>query len=96
MVSTKVRDFSKRGDAIPVPTLTEVQADAYQRFLQPDLAPDRRDPKLGLEALLQEVFPIKSYDGSMQLEYLSYDLDEPRYTPDECRELRLTYGMPFR
>jgi len=96
VVSTKVRDFSKRGDAIPVPTLTEVQANAYQRFLQPDLAPDRRDPKLGIEALLQEVFPIKSYDGSMQLEYVSYDLDEPRYTPDECRELRLTYGMPFR
>src|SRR5881394_388338 len=27
---------------------------------------------------------------------MSYDLSEPRYTMDECRALRLTYGMPFR
>ncbi|RMF73956.1 MAG: DNA-directed RNA polymerase subunit beta, partial [Planctomycetota bacterium] len=42
------------------------------------------------------VFPIESYDGKMRLEYVSYSLDEPRYTPDECRELGLTFGMPFR
>ncbi|MHC4446493.1 MAG: DNA-directed RNA polymerase subunit beta [Planctomycetota bacterium] len=96
MVAKTVRDFAKRGDAIPVPTLTEVQADAYARFLQADKASDTRNTRLGLEALLREVFPIESYDGTMRLEYLSYDLDEARYTPDECRELRLTYGMPFR
>jgi DNA-directed RNA polymerase subunit beta len=51
---------------------------------------------MGLEGLLREVFPIESYDGTMKLEYLHYKLDQARYTPDECRELRLTYGMPFR
>ncbi|HRP63729.1 MAG TPA: DNA-directed RNA polymerase subunit beta [Phycisphaerales bacterium] len=96
MVSAKVRDFSKRGDAIPVPDLTQVQRDAYNRFLQLDKSHTERDPSLGLEALLREVFPIESYDSTMRLEYRYYKLDEPRYTPDECRELRLTYGMPFR
>ena len=96
MVSQKVRDFSKRGDAIPVPTLTQIQRGAYDRFLQLDRRHDARDPSLGLESLLREVFPIESYDGSMKLEYLSYQLDDPRYTPTECKELRLTYGMPFR
>ncbi|MCH8824097.1 MAG: DNA-directed RNA polymerase subunit beta [Planctomycetes bacterium] len=96
MVSRPVRDFSKRGDAIAVPTLTEVQSESYKRFLQKDLDPKKRDPRLGLESLLSEVFPIESYDGTMRLEYLYYKLDEARYTPDECRELRLTYGMPFR
>ena len=91
-----VRDFSKRGDAIAVPTLTEVQHQAYLRFLQLDKTLEERNPRLGLEALLREVFPIVSYDGTMTLEYLYYKLDEPRYTPDECRELRLTYGLPFR
>jgi DNA-directed RNA polymerase beta subunit len=52
--------------------------------------------RIGLEALLREVFPIESYDGTMFLEYIYYELEEPRYTPDECRELRLTYGLPFR
>jgi DNA-directed RNA polymerase subunit beta len=96
MVTKSVRDYSKRGDAIPVPNLMQVQRDAYTRFVQKDPLPDKRDTKLGLEALLREVFPIESYDGTMRLEYLHYQLDEARYTPDECRELRLTYGMPFR
>ena len=96
MSAVKVRDFSKRGDAISVPTQTRVQLEAYNRFVQQDKPYNERDPKIGLEALLREVFPIESYDGSMKLEYLHYKLDEPRYTPDECRELRLTYGMPFR
>jgi len=96
MAAMKVRNFAKRGDAVPVPDLTKVQSAAYERFLQLGIAPDKRDPNLGLEALLREVFPIESYDGTMQLEYQYYVLEEARYTTDECRELRLTYGMPFR
>jgi len=96
MVVNNVRDFAKRGDAIAVPTLTQVQRDAYQRFLQFEKSQEERNPRMGLEGLLREVFPIESYDGTMRLEYIHYKLDEPRYTPDECRELRLTYGLPFR
>src|SRR5262249_53859336 len=69
---------------------------AYERFLQLDKGPHDREKSYGLESLLREVFPIESYDGTMKLEYQYYTLEEPRYTPDECRELRLTYGMPFR
>ncbi len=96
MVARTLRDFSKRGDAIPVPDLTTVQAEAYERYLQFSKGPHERDQRLGLEALLREIYPIQSYDGTMSLEYLYYTLEEPRYTPDECRELRLTYGRPFR
>ncbi|GIK20019.1 MAG: DNA-directed RNA polymerase subunit beta [Leptolyngbya sp. PLA2] len=92
----RVRNYSKRGDGMSIPDLTELQGRAYERFLQLNKGPHERDPSLGLEALLREVFPIESYDGTMRLEYLHYTLDEPRYTPDECRELRLTYGRPFR
>ncbi|MDX1565144.1 MAG: DNA-directed RNA polymerase subunit beta, partial [Phycisphaeraceae bacterium] len=96
MPMTKVRDYSKRGDALPIPNLVDVQQAAYTRLLQNDKEADQRDPLMGLESLLREIFPIESYDGSMKLEYLYYKLDEARYTPDECRQLRLTYGMPFR
>ncbi len=96
MASMKVRDFSKRGDAIGVPDLTRVQRDAYQRYVQEGLTSAKRDPHMGIEALLREIFPIVSYDEQMSLEYVKYELDEARYTPDECRELRLTYGRPLR
>jgi len=92
---TRVCDFSRSGDAIAVPNLIEVQTASYERFLQGDVEPARRKP-IGLEGLLREVFPIESYDGNLSLQYLDYALDEPRYTPDECRELGLTFGMPFR
>ena len=91
-----IRDFSKRGDATSVPNLTQVQRDAYERFLQKEKAPNERDTTIGIESLLREVFPIESYDSTVKLEYLEYKLEQPRYTPDECRELRLTYGLPFR
>jgi DNA-directed RNA polymerase subunit beta len=96
MATTSVRNFSKRGDAIAVPNLTQTQTEAYERFLQQTKGPEERDKTLGLESLLREMFPIESYDGTMKLEYQHYELDQPRYTPDECRELRLTYGLPFK
>src|ERR1700735_3836111 len=91
----EVRDYSKRGAALPFPNLIDVQIESYQRFLQKDVEISKRKNE-GLEALLREVFPIESYDGNLRLEYISYDLSEPRYTTDECRALRLTFGMPFR
>jgi len=54
------------------------------RFLQAALPPDRRD-NIGLESILRETFPIKNYDGSISLEYVSYEIGQPRYSSDECR-----------
>jgi len=93
--STMVRSFGKVGDALPVPNLIDIQVASYARFLQQEAAPDSRK-KQGLEALLCEVFPVESYDGNMSLQYIHYELGKARYTPDECRQLRLTYGVPFK
>jgi DNA-directed RNA polymerase subunit beta len=90
-----VCDFSRHGDSLPIPDLIGIQTKSYARFLQEDLEPGKRKSQ-GLQALLRETFPIESYDGNLWLEYLDYTLDPPRYTSDECRELGLTYGMPFR
>ncbi|MCS6865191.1 MAG: DNA-directed RNA polymerase subunit beta [Gemmataceae bacterium] len=92
---TTVRNFGRFGDAVEVPDLTEVQTRAYARFLQLDVPYDKRAP-IGLEGVLQEIFPIESYDKKISLEYIRYELGKPRYDPDECRQLRLTYGRPFR
>ena len=90
-----VRNYSKVGDAIGIPDLIGIQTRSYSRFLQEETAPAERAPR-GLESLLREMFPIESYDGKLALHYISYELGKARYTPDECRELRLTYGMPLR
>ena len=96
MVQSKtIRDFSGVGDVMSIPDLVGIQVDSYARFLQQHVAADSRKNR-GLEALLCEVFPVESYDGNMSLQYIHYELGKPRYTPDECRQLRLTYGVPFK
>src|SRR6516162_11571103 len=95
IVPTTQRDFGRFGDAVDVPDLTEVQTRSYDRFLQLDVIWDKRTAT-GLEGVLKEIFPIESYDKKIALEYIKYDLGKPRYDPDECRQLRLTYGRPFR
>ncbi len=91
----KIRRFgSGRHYELP-PDLTEIQTASYAAFLQRELDVDKRKPQ-GIEGVLKEIFPIESYDKSLRLEYITYELGKPRYTPDECRQLRLTYGQPFR
>jgi DNA-directed RNA polymerase subunit beta len=95
IIPTTERNFGRFGDAAPVPSLTDVQTRSYDRFLQLDIPSNKRQA-VGLEGVLQEIFPIESYDKKNSLDYVKYELGKPRYDPDECRQLRLTYGRPFR
>ena len=89
------RNYGKVSEVIDIPDLTQIQTQSFHAFLQQEVSPTRRKNQ-GLEGILRETFPIESYDGSCTLHYLRYTLGRPRYTPDECRKLRLTYGAPFR
>jgi DNA-directed RNA polymerase subunit beta len=95
IIPENARNFGRAGDTVEVPPLTEIQTHSYNRFLQLDVPPEKRTAT-GLEGVLREIFPIESYDKSISLQYLRYELGKPRYGPDECRQLRLTYGRPFR
>ncbi len=89
------RVFGSRQEILDVPDLTEIQTKSYERFLQLDVPAKERE-NIGLESVLRETFPIVSYNDIIKLEYIRYELGKPRYSPDECRQLRLTYGRPFR
>src|SRR5437773_8301255 len=95
IIPEQARNFGRFGDAVEVPPLTDVQTRSYDRFLELDVPAEKRTPT-GLEGVLREIFPIESYDKSLNLQYIRYELGKPRYGPDECRQLRLTYGRPFR
>ncbi|MBN2216693.1 MAG: DNA-directed RNA polymerase subunit beta [Pirellulales bacterium] len=92
---TGVRRFGSLRPVHIVPDLTAIQTTSYDRFLQYEIPADKRED-IGIESVLREIFPVESYDKSLRLEYLRYELGKPRYEPDECRQLRLTYGRPFK
>ena len=91
----ETRRFGSGRESHIIPDLTKIQTESYQAFLQEEIASEKRKDH-GLEGVLREIFPIESYDKTIKLEYLRYELGKPRYTPEECRQLRLTYGKPFR
>jgi DNA-directed RNA polymerase subunit beta len=92
---TTVRVFGSGRSQFPIPNLTTLQTVSYEAFLQEDIPSDKRKNQ-GLESVFREIFPIESYDKTVALEYIKYELGKPRYTPEECRQLRLTYGKPLK
>ncbi|OQY99238.1 MAG: DNA-directed RNA polymerase subunit beta [Candidatus Brocadia sp. UTAMX2] len=91
----EIRNYGKVEDVVEIQNLIQIQTRAYRNFLQADVPASKRKNQ-GVEAILREIFPISNYDGTMSLDYIKYELGKPRYTQDECRQLRLTYGCPFR
>ena len=75
MVERKV--FGKLKAVIQPPDLIAIQTKSYQDFLQLDVSPGKREEK-GLQAIFREVFPIDSYDGRYTLDFVKYELGEPK------------------
>ncbi|TFH16165.1 MAG: DNA-directed RNA polymerase subunit beta, partial [Lentisphaerales bacterium] len=87
-------NFGKLVDVIEPPDLIEVQTSSYGRFLQTDAAALRRK-KLGLQGVFKEVFPIESYDGRCALDFVKYELAEPKMDVLECLTEGETYAAPL-
>ena len=87
--------FVKKEEIIDLPNLIEIQIKSYNQFLQADKFPEERENS-GLQEVFTEIFPIKSYDEKTVLEYLSYNLGVPKYTPEECIRRGITYNVTLK
>jgi DNA-directed RNA polymerase subunit beta len=57
--------------------------------------PAEKREEVGLQRILHEVFPIENEAKGIRLEFVDYRFGKPRYLPEQCLQLRLTYGRPF-
>ncbi len=89
------KDFSRIKKVIEMPNLLEVQKRSYDQFLQRYVKPEER-ANLGIEGVFRSVYPIKDFSESASLEYVSYNLGEPKYDVDECRQKELTFAVPLK
>jgi DNA-directed RNA polymerase subunit beta len=87
-------NFGKLREVIQPPNLIEIQINSYLDFLQKGIPEKQRKPQ-GLEAVFREVFPILSYDERLTLEYVSYNLGEPKNSELECLREGITYSVPL-
>ena len=89
------KTFGKQPSVLEVPYLLATQLNSYRNFLQADVALEER-ADLGLHAAFSSVFPIQSYTGSAELQYVSYRLGTPAFDVRECQMRGMTFSAPLR
>jgi DNA-directed RNA polymerase subunit beta len=87
--------FSRIPSIIALPELLAMQKTSMAEFLQWSMPPEKRKIQ-GLQAAFMDVFPISSNDESLTLEFVSYDLGEPRYTVDEALSKDTVFSAPLK
>jgi DNA-directed RNA polymerase subunit beta len=89
------KNFAKLEKVIDIPNLIDIQKRSYDKFLQSDIPPDQRED-VGLQGVFKSVFPIKDFSETSSLEFVSYNLERPKYDVDECRQRGMTYAATVK
>lgn len=89
------KDFSRILSPVEIPNLIELQRKSYEKFLQADTPPSKRD-SVGLQAVFKSVFPIEDFNKTASLEFESYTLERPKYDVSECRHRGMTFAAPLK
>src|SRR5246127_628225 len=89
------RSFGKIKKIIDIPNLIEIQKRSYDDFLQSDVTSENR-ADTGLQGVFKSVFPIKDFNETASLEFVSYELGTPKYDVEECHQRGMTYAAPLK
>jgi DNA-directed RNA polymerase subunit beta len=89
------RHFGKIGKIVEIPNLIEMQKTSYERFLQMNVAWDKRQ-EVGLQGVFREIFPIRDFTGTSSLEFVKYTFGAPKYNERECLQKGMTFEAPLR
>src|SRR5579862_7328488 len=89
------KSFGRIPEVAPMPNLIDVQRSSYEAFLQMNVRPDSR-LHAGLQEVFKSVFPIDDFAGRGRLEFVYYELEEPKYDVEECIQRGMTYAAPLK
>jgi DNA-directed RNA polymerase subunit beta len=89
------KSFGRIEEVAEMPNLIEVQRSSYDAFLQRNTLYKERQ-LAGLQEVFKSVFPIRDFAGRAELEFVQYELEEPKYDTDECLYRGMTYSAPLR
>ncbi len=78
--------FGKAPDALPLDNLVRIQTNSFKWFVEK-----------GLKDLFSEISPIRDFIGrDLEIYFLDYYLDEPRFDEVTAKEKNTTYDAPLR
>ena len=90
------RHFGRIKKIIDIPNLIDIQKRSYDEFLQRRCRLPRVATRPGLQGVFKSVFPIKDFNETASLEFVSYSLGEPKYDVDECHQRGMTFAAPLK
>ncbi len=89
------KSFGRIPEVTRMPNLIEVQRSSYDHFLQMDVPPHVR-ANLGLQEVFKSVFPIRDFSERAVLDFVRYELEQPKYDVEECQQRGMTYAAPLK
>ena len=89
------KTFGRIPEVTRMPNLIEVQKTSYDQFLQMDVPVSERKI-VGIQAVFESVFPIRDFAERAELQFMRYDLEEPKYDVEECQQRGMTYAAPLK
>ena len=98
VVTTKSRVrkyFGKIREVAEMPNLIEVQKSSYDLFLKSGEGPEPSKGE-GIRGAFESIFPITDFNETAVLEFVSYELEKPKYDLEECHQRDLTFGAPLK
>ena len=89
------KSFGRIPEVATMPNLIDVQRSSYEAFLQMHTPHDSRT-NTGLQEVFKSVFPIDDFAGRGRLEFVYYELEEPKYDVEECIQRGLNFAAPLK
>jgi DNA-directed RNA polymerase subunit beta len=89
------KSFAKIPRIIDIPDLINIQKHSYEKFLQRDVPPKKRED-YGLQGIFKSVFPIRDFNKTASLEFVEYHMEDPKYDVVECRQRGMTFAAPVK
>ena len=76
--------YARINEILPMPHLIDIQRKSYEWFI-----------KEGLNEILHDISPIKDFTGNLELSFESFDLGQPKYGIEDCKERDESYSAPM-
>jgi DNA-directed RNA polymerase subunit beta len=88
-------NFGTKDSILNEPDLLATSLNSFNEFLQTSVLKDNRED-FGLESVFRSIFPITAVNHYAELEYVSYELSNPKFSVEKCKLRGITYAASIR
>jgi DNA-directed RNA polymerase subunit beta len=84
-------NFGTRESILQEPDLLGIQINSFKEFIE-----SGKENDTGLHGVFNSVFPITAVNGYAEIEYVDFELQEPKFNVEECKLRGVTFASTLR